>query len=189
MQQGLGFPHVTQPNPPARPSLHSDRVLTRTVMALLPEVLAWMGPDAPTDDENGDITKIAHDLLTAMQTAGSLDGFELAYTLRSNGWAGDRELVEIMDQADTIAYRHLRDFEIEWVKANGMLPHFKVGDIVRVTVGRLYCSVGPIVEVRTDTGEYMVQTADWRMRNPTAESGGMMIKFENAALADEAFAA
>lgn len=108
----------------ARPTERDPEVIELAVQKILPEVVRWCrnGGDNFAEDD------IAKDLRA--EIGGHWDGYEFCKELeRSHHWDCDRDLVDILDNADLGGA--LREMEKKWVVAYQVYPGKKIGDAVK----------------------------------------------------------
>lgn len=132
-----------------RPTLFDESVIQAVAVAMAPKIIQW-DPDGSYDQ-----TELVADLVKAFGDAYDWDAYKIARALDDAGWEVDASLVDLLDAAASHAYQ-ARDIAIrEWIKANGVRPAFKVGDMVQ-TKRRTNGFEGEITRIDEDMGRYLV---------------------------------
>jgi len=148
-----------------RPQPLDRGVLENLVGRIFPSVKVWLeeAGEAFTDDREQDLFDELVDLLEKTYTANNIrfgwDGYAIARELEERGWEPDAELVEILHDAEALAYQSLREEVVRWVAMNGLVPSHKVGEPIRVLLytDESYLE-GQVAFVHPETMEYTILT-------------------------------
>lgn len=181
MTDELPFAPIEQQNPPPRPSPVTETLYHEAARELLPKVMEWLAFGSTIHDEES----VLDDLAEAIENVDELDGYHLARYLERRGWACDFSLCEILDSADHIVDMAHDNLVRAWVKASGITPKLKIGDVVSTRAG-----TGAIVGIDHEMARYIVAT-DRFLTNLPDQAGkgtGYLIPFEDAKLIEEAAA-
>jgi len=137
-----------------RPTESDDAVVAAAVEMLWPSVKQWLESEEPFRDDDEE-AEWKEKLTRIVKRGGSYkDGYALANDFMRDD--GDSELVDILDDVGFRLRDAVREAEKHWVKATGVIPAFRVGDEVVYAVFRNEEKTGTIVEVRSDTGHYVI---------------------------------
>lgn len=182
MTDELPFAPIEQPNPPPRPSLGLETLYHEAARELLPEVMGWLTRYGDRHDKE----VVLDDLAEAMENCDERDGYHIARYLEYKGWACDFELCEILDQAYHIVDMAHDNLVRAWVKASGITPKLKIGDIVSTP----HVGTGAIVGIDHEMARYIVATDRFLTDLPdqAGKGTGYLIPFEDAKLIEEAAA-
>jgi hypothetical protein len=183
MTDELPFAPIEQPNPPPRPSRTAETIYCDVARKLLPEVMDWLKQDGSRHDE----ARVLDDLAEAIENCDERDGYHIARYLERKGWACDFELCEMLDRADYLVYLEHENLVRAWVKASGITPKLKIGDVVSTP----HVGVGPIVGINPELAQYIVATDKFLAELPdqAGKGTGYLIPFEDVKLMEEANAA
>jgi hypothetical protein len=140
-----------------RPTLEDKAVLENIAAKIFPEVKQWLenaGQVFTDIDEQGlfdVLVEVIHHHLPEW------NGYAMAKELEGDGWSPDADLVAILNECSAYAIGALRIEIIRWVKTNGLVPLFTVGDLVWVAIKGEPSMEGSVAEVQPETLEYIVQ--------------------------------
>lgn len=168
---------MSNPTPP-RPGKFSPEVVAAVAERLLPSVQEHLG-----DDSNGEELADLQAALGDCSYDPHWEGYKLAKCLDDHYYWGevcDTRLCEILDNAETIAYKIRQALVADWVKANGIEPPYPVGTAVEFTSGWNKLT-GKVAAINYGTAEYTVQE-DGKTYAPS-ESGfvaGYLVPYEDA---------
>lgn len=141
-----------------RPDFHSEETKEEFLILVREEVRKFLAADedvAEIDDEYLD------DNLSTLWTAIEYndDGYHIAHDLERDGWEGSTELVEFAENLLWKKYS-ARDIAVEkWITANGLVPHFKVGDNVTYKFRKDFKDQekqGEVTRVEEKRGQYII---------------------------------
>lgn len=179
MTDELPFAPIEQPNPPPRPSLAQESVYHGVARQLLPKVMVWLEDTGDRSPEE----EVLDDLAEAIENCDEYDGYHIARYLERQGWACNFELCEILDQTHHLLHQAHEDLVRAWVKASGITPKLKIGDVVSTRVG-----TGPIVGIDHELAKYIVATDQFLAELPSqaGKGAGYLIPFEDVTLVEEA---
>ena len=133
----------------ARPSLYDDKVQRAVAEKLAPKVMAW-DPDGEYDLE-----ELTTDLQKALEDAFDYDAYKITRALDDNGWSVDAGLVDVFGSALSLALNERDQLVAQWIKDEGIVPAFKLGDHVS-TRRRTNASQGEIVRIDAKQGRYVI---------------------------------
>lgn len=109
-----------------RPYSLTEEAAREVAETMLDDVMDWL-------NDNFDSEEVKENLTDTFLDCTDWNGYSLTKHLEDNHYfSGDRELVDIMDQADTLLHAKLSELQRKWVEENGIKPKFKVGDEVLV---------------------------------------------------------
>lgn len=112
-----------------RPYLLTHEAAREVAEELLDDVVGWLG-ESGIDEEC-----VKENLTDTFLDSTDWDGYNLTKYLDENfGFSGDRELVDIMDRAETFLHSALETVQKNWVIDNKIKPKFGKGDAVVVSV-------------------------------------------------------
>ena len=140
-----------------RPQLLDKSVLESIAGRLLPDLVAWFDSIDEVLSEKDEMKVFNSVVKLLHQQNGRWDGYVLARTLEEHGWFPTAELVEILHDSNRVAQHCLREEAIRWVHDNGLVPQFKVGELVQfVAFANEPPMKGKISEVHQETLEFSV---------------------------------
>lgn len=109
-----------------RPYSLTEEAARQVAEQMLDDVVGWL-------NNNFDEDEVLKELTDTFMDCPNWDGYALTKYLEDNScYSGDRELVDIMDRADTLLHAKLSELQRDWVAKNEIKPRFKVGDPVTV---------------------------------------------------------
>lgn len=122
-----------------RPHILDPDVIDNLVRRIFPNVKSWLEAEGEilSDESEQDLFDDLIDLFMQKNeafgdTPPDWDGYYLARTLEDNGWSPNAELVETLHESNDLAYASLREEVVRWVAMNGLVPSYKVGELVRI---------------------------------------------------------
>jgi hypothetical protein len=166
---------------PPRPHKTDDDIMATVAKRLLSEVVDWMGGSdrVDEDDEEDEEDDILKDLTETLQDSVELDGRKLAKKLEDDHlWfkEADSDLVDIMGQADRIAYALAKEKVEAWIVTNNITPTFTVEDHVTWEHGWGNNRSGTIVAIRPGEARYTIQEDG--KTYPDKNAGGWIVDYE-----------
>jgi hypothetical protein len=161
-----------------RPKRNDDRCLRLAAEMTLADLLKW-NPDLVTTDD--DRKETIAQLISA--GAGFRDGYEVAERLqRRYYWEPDTDMVETLNAQR--GYDAHRQMVVDWVKAEGIIPAFKVGDRVKVHAWSKDLSSrdwheGEVLSIYAETAEYSVHIESLGHVKRGSGTHGQLFPFED----------
>lgn len=131
-----------------RPNGSHDSVKRLVADELMPQILDWLQGQEDDEDE------VREQLIDVLED--HRDGYEMAKRLEDDyDWDCDSELVDILDGSNF--YEHRKAAVMAWIRDNGIMPRFAMGQEVKVKQSRYDKTIhdGEIRAVNVD-GTYTV---------------------------------
>ncbi len=138
-----------------RPRISDDLTKKRALELFWPKLEAYQG----TDYRESNRSQITKQILAVL--FGRRDGYTMARDLEKNhGWAEDRELVGLMDVAESALVDAHKELVVQWVKVYNITADRKIGDEVRTNIRPRGNVAGTIVKLYEDEAHYGVRYPD-----------------------------
>lgn len=140
---------------PKRPNILSEEIAQATARECRDKIEKYLYGDQLSD---GELDDAVNDIGKALYQAGhSDDAYKVCRCLESYSWGDvDDELHELIEEVIFQRRNVWHCAIIEWVKNNGVVPHHKVGDVVKYNRKRLGYDIeeGEITSIMTDFAQY-----------------------------------
>jgi hypothetical protein len=138
-----------------RPRILDDLTKKRALEIFWPKLLVYEG------SEYREANRASTERHILAVLSGSRDGYAMARDLENNyGWAEDRNLVDLMDDAASAMTAAHKELVGQWVKAYNITADRKVGDEVRTNIRPRGNVAGTIVKLYEDEAHYGVRYPD-----------------------------
>jgi len=135
-----------------RPKIWDELTKKRAVEVVWPQVVTFLG----SDYQESSRSFIEKQIMSVL--SGTRDGYAMARELENHhGWAEERELVDLMDEASYALTNAHKELVAQWVTAYGITPERKIGDSVTTTLHGRKDQVGTIVKLYETEARYGVR--------------------------------
>jgi hypothetical protein len=137
-----------------RPKRGDRIVLERAWELFMPKIKRYLGEDWR---EEG-VDDLKQQLMRSLRSGK--DGYGMARELERDGWGEDRELCDVMDEAEDTLISAEREMVLQWITVYSIQASRSVGDTVSTTHWRRRGELGVITKIDASTAEYRVRFAD-----------------------------
>lgn len=138
-----------------RPRISDELTKKRALELFWPKLIAYEGADYRETDR-------AHTEKTILSVlSGYRDGYSMARELENHhGWAEDRELVDLMDDAASALTDAHKELVKQWAATYRIVPDRQIGDPVTTSIHGRKDQVGTVVRFYDDEARYGVRYLD-----------------------------
>lgn len=141
-----------------RPTIADELTQKRALEILWPKVIAYEGPRYLESDR----PQLEESFMAA------LSAYHLGHTMTDQlvddfGWAVDRRLVDLMDQAVIALYRAQKELMWQWAVIYCSTPRWKIGDRVMTPFRKRVNELGTVIEICEDEARYRVSYPDQKV--------------------------